>query len=386
MKRLLRSATLAAAAAALALGAASARAQSTTTTVNPDGTVETKTSPSSHGRSAARDLRLRAGRLRLRLQAGRPRLVRRDAADEAARPSTNQFGEDGRTWASVRQSRLGVKGWFPTAMRRDQDDLRVRALRHGRRRRADDVPAPPRLGRGRALRRGPDVEPVHGPGRLPELPRVLGAAGHGVLPERPDALDADAGRQRALHRARAARGERRRRQLRATASSSRASRSGRSTRTSRPTTRRRASGATSSSPASSASSSGTTRTPTRSTSPATRPGWGLNLCTNLKLGDSSVIRASALYGEGVENYMNDAPIDIGIQNNFSDPAQADRRQAAARAGPRRVPRPQLEQAVLDGDRLVVHQHRQHGRPDGRATSRTATTRSRTSSTTRSRAS
>ena len=48
-------------------------------------------------------------------------------------------------------------------------------------------------------------------------------------------------------------------------------------------------------------------------------GWGLNLSTNLNLGDSSVIRASALYGEGVENYMNDAPIDIGIQNNFSDP-------------------------------------------------------------------
>ena len=48
-------------------------------------------------------------------------------------------------------------------------------------------------------------------------------------------------------------------------------------------------------------------------------GWGVNLSTNLNLGDSSVIRASVVYGEGVENYMNDAPIDIGVQNNFSDP-------------------------------------------------------------------
>ena len=25
------------------------------------------------------------------------------------------------------------------------------------------------------------------------------------------------------------------------------------------------------------------------------------------------------YGDGVQNYWNDAPVDIGIQNNFSDP-------------------------------------------------------------------
>jgi len=48
-------------------------------------------------------------------------------------------------------------------------------------------------------------------------------------------------------------------------------------------------------------------------------GWGLNLSTNLNVGEGSVIRASVVYGEGIENYMNDAPIDIGIQNNFSDP-------------------------------------------------------------------
>lgn len=48
-------------------------------------------------------------------------------------------------------------------------------------------------------------------------------------------------------------------------------------------------------------------------------GWGLNLSTNLKLGKSSVFRGQVVYGEGIQNYMNDAPADIGIKNNFSVP-------------------------------------------------------------------
>ena len=47
-------------------------------------------------------------------------------------------------------------------------------------------------------------------------------------------------------------------------------------------------------------------------------GWGLNLSSNLKLGQH-VARMSLVYGEGVQNYMNDAPVDIGIRENFSDP-------------------------------------------------------------------
>ena len=50
-------------------------------------------------------------------------------------------------------------------------------------------------------------------------------------------------------------------------------------------------------------------------------GWGLNLSTNLKPTANDVIRASVLYGEGVENYMNDAPIDVGIQKNPGDPTK-----------------------------------------------------------------
>ena len=41
-------------------------------------------------------------------------------------------------------------------------------------------------------------------------------------------------------------------------------------------------------------------------------GWGLNLSTNVKMGDNNVFRGSVLYGEGVENYMNDAPADVAI--------------------------------------------------------------------------
>jgi len=42
-------------------------------------------------------------------------------------------------------------------------------------------------------------------------------------------------------------------------------------------------------------------------------GWGLNLSTNIKIGKKCTFRGSALYGEGVENYMNDAPVDVGIK-------------------------------------------------------------------------
>ena len=48
-------------------------------------------------------------------------------------------------------------------------------------------------------------------------------------------------------------------------------------------------------------------------------GYGLNLTSNLKFGKKDVGKFAFAYGQGIENYMNDAPVDIGIQNNFSDP-------------------------------------------------------------------
>jgi hypothetical protein len=43
-------------------------------------------------------------------------------------------------------------------------------------------------------------------------------------------------------------------------------------------------------------------------------GWGINLSSNLKLGDASTVRLQYVFGEGIQNYMNDAPVDIGIVN------------------------------------------------------------------------
>jgi len=48
-------------------------------------------------------------------------------------------------------------------------------------------------------------------------------------------------------------------------------------------------------------------------------GWGVNVSSNLKFTKKDVAKLSVVYGEGIENYMNDAPIDIGAQNNFSNP-------------------------------------------------------------------
>jgi hypothetical protein len=48
-------------------------------------------------------------------------------------------------------------------------------------------------------------------------------------------------------------------------------------------------------------------------------GWGLNLSTNIKLGTTSTIRAAVVYGAGVQNYMNDAPVDVGIKTDAGSP-------------------------------------------------------------------
>lgn len=47
-------------------------------------------------------------------------------------------------------------------------------------------------------------------------------------------------------------------------------------------------------------------------------GWGVNLSTNIKIGNNDIIRGSVVYGEGIQNYMNDAPEDVGIENHFDN--------------------------------------------------------------------
>jgi hypothetical protein len=47
-------------------------------------------------------------------------------------------------------------------------------------------------------------------------------------------------------------------------------------------------------------------------------GWGLNLSSNINFTKSTVGRFQVVYGQGIENYMNDAPADIGIKVNEND--------------------------------------------------------------------
>jgi hypothetical protein len=44
-------------------------------------------------------------------------------------------------------------------------------------------------------------------------------------------------------------------------------------------------------------------------------GWGVNLSSNVNVGTADILRLQALYGEGIENYMNDAPADVGLKRN-----------------------------------------------------------------------
>lgn len=44
-------------------------------------------------------------------------------------------------------------------------------------------------------------------------------------------------------------------------------------------------------------------------------GWGVHLSGHINLGKNNVLKGSVVYGEGIENYMNDAPVDIGIKTN-----------------------------------------------------------------------
>ena len=49
-------------------------------------------------------------------------------------------------------------------------------------------------------------------------------------------------------------------------------------------------------------------------------GWGVNVSSNLKVGEKTTARMQVVYGRGVENYMNDAPADIGIRTSSNTTA------------------------------------------------------------------
>ena len=44
-------------------------------------------------------------------------------------------------------------------------------------------------------------------------------------------------------------------------------------------------------------------------------GWGINVSSNIKFGSSDTLRLQVVYGEGIQNYMNDSPVDVGVARN-----------------------------------------------------------------------
>jgi hypothetical protein len=44
-------------------------------------------------------------------------------------------------------------------------------------------------------------------------------------------------------------------------------------------------------------------------------GWGIAVSSNVKLGPSDVLRVQLIQGAGIENYFNDAPIDVSVKSN-----------------------------------------------------------------------
>jgi hypothetical protein len=47
--------------------------------------------------------------------------------------------------------------------------------------------------------------------------------------------------------------------------------------------------------------------------------WGLNLSSNVRLGDKAIFRGSVTAGDGIQNYMDDADADIGVKRVYNDP-------------------------------------------------------------------
>jgi DcaP outer membrane protein len=48
-------------------------------------------------------------------------------------------------------------------------------------------------------------------------------------------------------------------------------------------------------------------------------GWGINFSSNLKVYKKGVVKLQLVYGKGIQNYMNDAPADVGPKPNPGNP-------------------------------------------------------------------
>ncbi len=48
-------------------------------------------------------------------------------------------------------------------------------------------------------------------------------------------------------------------------------------------------------------------------------GWGINLSAGVTVAEMDRIHAQFAYGQGIENYMNDATVDVGIKQLTGPP-------------------------------------------------------------------
>ena len=48
-------------------------------------------------------------------------------------------------------------------------------------------------------------------------------------------------------------------------------------------------------------------------------GWGVTVSSNLNFTKKDVGKFQVVYGSAIENYMNDSPVDVSVQNNPSNP-------------------------------------------------------------------
>ena len=321
-----------------------------------------------------RDLRLRAGRHRLRLRAHESALVRRRTARRSCRRRRTNSARTATRGRARDRRRFGVRATKLTRLRRRDGRVRLRHVRRRRRRRPDDDPSPARV---RAVRARSSRGQLETPFMdLDVFPNILDYWGpNGMIFFRNVQVQyrpIETGRRTRLAvRARAAGRERRCRRLRGPhragerhAALPVAGHLRRATATAASWGHVKLAGIWRDDPL----GPGADRH-LRSERPRHRMGREPRAGTTSSRA-SDVIRLQAIYGEGIQNYFNDAPVDVGVVNQFTNLRTPITGEALPIFGAVRLPRSHLEPRSSP--------RRSAGRW---STSRTATRRPATRSTT-----
>ncbi len=93
-------------------------------------------------------------------------------------------------------------------------------------------------------------------------------------------------------------------------------------------------------------------------------GWGISISSNVNATKSDVLRLQYVYGHGIQNYFNDAPVDVGVKNNFNDPVTPVVGEALPIQGLVIYPRPHLERQAHVFRGILPRGHHQQRRPVG----------------------